>query len=179
MRSLISIGYFPMKVVLRPEWLRAAGVRAIYSVSNCVSSGPTDWILRWAHNEMWVYSTIPAAWAFVPDYHLADYVMLAYRMLPTMWDKGVERPFAIPPLNVDPLPPDFHRVGFDVVSIEKGTAGFGCSPLSCNHMAEEISTNENCLLDDIELAIQTASAFSCGNVEPGPYFVVEVLRQDK
>jgi hypothetical protein len=93
------------------------------------------------------------------------------------WDEGTEKPFAIPPMNVEPLPDDFQSVGFDVVSIENGSAGFGHSPLSCNHMAQEIATKENCLLDDLNLAKQTAKTFSHGYVEPGPYFVVEVLRQ--
>jgi hypothetical protein len=103
--------------------------------------------------------------------------MHAYRMLPTEWDEGDEKPFAIPLLDVEALPRDFQSVGFDVVSIETGTAGFGHSPLSCNHMAQEISTNADCLLDNIEVAKQTASTFSSGDVEPGPYFVVEVMRR--
>jgi hypothetical protein len=177
MQPLILIGYFPKKVVQRPDWLTAAGVTAIRSVCECVSSGPPDWIQRWKHNDMWVYSTIDAAWEVVPKDERSEYEMQAYRMLPTEWDEGTEKPFAIPPLEVEPLPRGFQSVGFDVVSIENGTAGFGHSPLSCNHMAQEIRTNANCLLDDIDVAKQTASAFSSGNVEPGPYFVIEVLRR--
>jgi hypothetical protein len=177
MQPLVLIGYFPKKVVRRPDWLEAAGVRAIRSVCECVSSGPPDWIRHWTHNEMWVYSTIAAAWEVCPEDERPGYEMQAYRMLPTGWDEGIEEQFAIPPLQVEPLPGDFRRVGFDVVSMETGNAGFGHSPLSCNHMAREIPTNEDCLLDDIDVAKRTAAAFSRGDVEPGPYYVVEVLRR--
>lgn len=177
MQPLVLIGYFPKKVLQRPDWLKAAGVTAIRSVCECVSRGPPDWEQRWTHNEMWVYSTIGAAWDIVPQEERSDYEMQAYRMMPTTWDEGTEKPFTIPPLEVEALPRDFQSVGFDVVSIENGTAAFGHSPLSCNHMAQEINTNADCLLDEIDVAKQTASAFSSGNVEPGPYFVVEVLRR--
>jgi hypothetical protein len=174
MQPLILIGYFPKKVSRRPDWLTAAGVIDIRSVCECVSSGPADWIQRWTHNQMWVYSTIAAAWEVVPTDEQAEYELQAYRLLPTKWDEGIEKQYIIPPLEVEPLPVDFQSLGFDVVSIENGTAGFGHSPLSCNHMAQEIATNKDCLLDDIEVAKKTAAAFSSGDVEPGPYFVVEV-----
>lgn len=177
MKSLMLIGYFPKKVVQRPDWLKAPDVTAIRSVCECISSGPPNWIQRWTHNEMWVYSTIDAAWEVVPPGERSDYEMQAYLILPTQWDEGDEKPFTTPRLDVEPLPGDFQSVGYDVVSIEKGTAGFGHSPLSCNHMAQEISTNAHCLLDAIDVAMHTASVFSSGNVEPGPYFVVEVLRR--
>jgi len=177
MQPLVLIGYFPKKVVQRPHWLNAAGVNAIRSVCECISSGPGDWIQRWTHNEMWVYSSIAAAWKIVPQDDRSLYELQAYRMLPTAWDGGTEKPFPIPPLHVEPLPTDFQSVGFDVVSIEGAHGGFGHSPLSCNSMAQEIATNEHCLLDDIDVAMRTANAFSHGNVEPGPYYVVEVLRR--
>lgn len=177
MQPLVLIGYFPKKIVQRPEWLKAAGVTAIRSVCECTSSGPPHWIHHWTHNEMWVYSTIAAAWEVVPKDERPRYELQAYRMLPVAWDEGTEKPFVIPPLQVEQLPSDFQRVGFDAVSMETGTAGFGHSPLSCNNMAQEIRANEDCLLDDLDVAKRTANAFSRGHVEPGPYFVVEVLRE--
>jgi hypothetical protein len=53
MQPLVLIGYFPKKVFQRPDWLKAAGVTAIRSVCECVSSGPPDWMQRWKHNDMW------------------------------------------------------------------------------------------------------------------------------
>ena len=173
----VLIGYFPKRVVPRPDWLKAPGVLVIRSVSECMSSGPPDRIERWTHNEMWVYSTVAAARQTVPAGERASFEMQAYLILPVRWDDGVEEPLALPPLEAEPVPADFERVGFDVVSIMRGHSGFGCSPLSCNGMAAEIATNRHCLLDDLDVATRTAEGFSRGDVEPGPYHVVEVLRQ--
>ena len=63
--------------------------------------------------------------------------------------------------------------GFDVVSFSAQT-GAECSPLSCNHMAEEINVNENCLLPSFQEAktlIETNTFCEC---EPGPYRIFEV-----
>ena len=115
MPPLVLIGYFPKKVVQRPDWLKAAGVTAIRSVSSCISPGPPDWINRWAHNALGVYSTIAAAWDVVPRADRPQYEMQAYRMLPVAWDEGAERALTIPTLNLEPLPRDFQSAGFDVV----------------------------------------------------------------
>jgi hypothetical protein len=177
LEPLVLIGYFPKKVVQRMEWLKAGGVKAIRSVSECMAKGPPNWMEHWTHNEMWVYDTIAAAWAVVPAEERDEYEMQAYRMLPVKWNEGKRVEVELPELCVEPLPEDFENVGFDAVSLEEGFAGFGHSPLSCNGMAEEIATNEHCLLDDVEMAARVAGRFSRGNAEPGPYYVVEVLRQ--
>lgn len=177
MQPLVLIGYFPKKVVQRPDWLNAAHVIAIRSVSDCISSSPPDWIQHWAHNEMWVYSTIAAALAVMPQDTHDEYELHAYRMLPIKWDRGKENAIVFPNMDVEPVPPDFHSVGFDAVSIEAGVSGFGCSPLSCNSMAEEIETNEHCLLTSQQLAERIALRFSIDEPEPGPYHVAEVLRR--
>ena len=53
--------------------------------------------------------------------------------------------------------------------------GFGCSPLSCNGMAESIPVNDSCLIDDMETALAAARRFGVEQPEPGPYVIVEVL----
>ncbi len=177
MQPLVIIGYFPKKAVQRPDWLKAAHVTGIRSVSDCISSGPPDWIQHWTHNEMWVYSTIAAALAAVPEDAQDGYELHAYRMLPIKWDGGTEIAMVFPPLDVEPVPPDFQSIGFDAVSIMAGGSGFGCSPLSCNSMAEEIETNEHCLLPSQQVAERIALRFSIDEPEPGPYHVAEVLRR--
>ena len=79
-----------------------------------------------------------------------------------------------------PQEPDFLpyiRIGYDVVerNASMGILGFGCSPLSCNGMAENIPVNEFCLLNDLESALATAHRFDAEKPEPGPYVVIEVL----
>ena len=56
-----------------------------------------------------------------------------------------------------------------------GMLGFGCSPLSCNGMAESVAVNDFCLVDDIKTALAAARRFGIQQPEPGPYVIVEVL----
>jgi hypothetical protein len=58
-----------------------------------------------------------------------------------------------------------------------GSLGFGCSPLSCNGMAESLPVNDFCLIDDLETALAAARRFGIEQPEPGPYLVIEVLTQ--
>ena len=44
-------------------------------------------------------------------------------------------------------------------------------------MAQEIATNEHCLLENLATAEQVAQRFSVEEPQPGPYYVVEVLRR--
>jgi hypothetical protein len=71
--------------------------------------------------------------------------------------------------------PPYQRLGYDVIErdVATGMLGFGCSPLSCNGMAERIPVNEFCLIDDRETAL--AAARKLGVEEPGPYVIIEVL----
>jgi hypothetical protein len=174
--DLCLIGYFPKRVIPKPDWLEAAGVKEICSVSTCISEDPDGWIEHWLHNDLWVFPTIESARRVLPvDEAAAAFQIHAYRMFPTQFDHGVESPYPIPSLQVEPLPADFVRLGYDAVGRSSDTA-FDCSPLSCNHGAEEFAVNRYCLVNDAEQALELARIFSMGNWEPGPYFVVEVLR---
>jgi hypothetical protein len=82
-RTPILIGYFPKKVARPPHWMPAAGITAIYSVSGCISKEPDNWIERWTHNDLWVYSSVADAKAVVPDTERAEYEIHAYRMCPS------------------------------------------------------------------------------------------------
>ena len=89
-------------------------------------------------------------------------------------------------LTAIPIPDGFSRLGYDAVVRDVGkTEGelnfppsFGCSPLSCNGMAEEYPVNRYCLVDDLDTAVPMARHFATGNCEPGAYCVVEVWRRE-
>lgn len=177
----VLIGYFPKTVVTRPDWLAAEGVREVCSVSECVSPGPEGWIGRWLHNEMWVFDDEEAAWGMVPGGRSNPaFLLFAYRIFPVEFDEGGQRPFAIPPLAVQPLTGCYRRLGYDAVSRSCGTT-FECSPLSCNHAAERFEVNGHCLAGDPAEAFRLAALFSRAEegYEPGPYFVVEVWRREE
>lgn len=176
---LVLIGYFPKIVAPKPEWLKdAPAVEEICSVSDCISKSPSDWIDQWKHNEMFVYDTPELAWSVVPQEDRHRYTLFAYRILPRLFGESEETEWQIPSLCVNALPGGFASVGFDAVSRSCGTT-FECSPLSCNLMAAHYPVNRYCLLDDLETAIAMARDFAAGNCEPGPYCVVEVLKQDR
>lgn len=121
-----------------------------------------------------------------PRFHWHLY---AYRLYPIRFVDGTQEPFEIPPddfLPVDPLPGDYDRLGLDPVNRTCGNL-FECSPLNCNGCYEDVTVNRHCLLDDLETAVQLARYWSCGRydanrtysgpAEPGPYFIIEVLRK--
>ena len=114
--------------------------------------------------------------------------LYAYRVFPVRFAAGTEEPFVFPRLTVEPLPAGYEPLGFDPVSRQMGNE-FEHSPLSlcCNGWCYRVRVNRYCLLDDREEAFRLARRFSCdqfnaggqycGPAEPGPYFVVEVLRR--
>ena len=160
----------------------AGQVRQIASVSECLAKRPDDWVKRWDFNRATCWNTEAAAWACVPADSHSDFTLFAYRivLLPTIIPlRALDDLF---PGDLPALPPEpdilpYNRIGFDVVerNAAMGMLGFGCSPLSCNSMAESIPVNKFCLLDDLESALATAHRFDTEKPEPGPYVVIEVL----
>ena len=154
----------------------AGQVRQIASVSECLAKRPDDWIKRWDFNRATCWNTEAAAWACVPAESKPDFTLFAYRIVPLHpLDDLFPKDLPALPQEPDLLPYD--RIGYDIVERNAaiGMLGFGCSPLSCNSMAESIPVNDFCLLDDLESALSTARRFDTEKPEPGPYVVIEVL----
>jgi len=158
--------------------------RDIASVSECLAKRPHKWVKRWDFNRATCWNTEAEAWACVPDESKSAFRIFAYRILPLLFDaSGIERPVTIGqlfPADMAELPsarPPYQRLGYDVVErdVATGMLGFGCSPLSCNGMAESVPVNEFCLIGDMEIALAAARRFGIEQPEPGPYVIVEVL----
>jgi hypothetical protein len=156
----------------------------IASVSDCLSKRPDKWIERWDFNRATFWKSELEAWACLPDESRSEFRMFAYCILPLIFDtSGIEKPVTIDqlfPADMPPLPtatPPYLRLGYDVVErdVSTGMLGFGCSPLSCNGMAESIPVNEFCLIDDLETALAAARRFGVEKPEPGPFVIIEVL----
>lgn len=156
----------------------------ISSVSECIAKRPDDWVKRWDFNRATCWNTEAEAWACVPDESKSEIDLFAYRILLRLFDtSGIEKLVTIDqlfPAGMPELPsasPPYQRLGYDVVERELATGmlGFGCSPLSCNGMAESIPVNDFCLIDDLETALAAARRFGVEQPEPGPYVIVEVL----
>ncbi len=112
----------------------------------------------------------------MPDDGKPDFNLFAYRIVPLQALDDLF-PTDLPALPQEPELLSCDRIGYDVVerNTAMGILGFGCSPLSCNGMAESIPVNACCLLDDLESALSAARRFEIEQPEPGPYVVIEVL----
>ena len=175
------IGYFAKRTMGRPHWLKAPQVEEICSASDCLSEGDRwDWIAEWSHNTMWVYDTPELAWSVVPQKLRAGCDLYAYRVFPVRYVHSQEQSFAVPVVNPVPMDASFVKLGYDLASRTYETE-FEHSPLSCNHLAEEVPTNRYCLLETAEEAFALAPTLEVPGQpmrgEPGPYHIVEVWRQ--
>jgi hypothetical protein len=167
-------GYFPKRVMPRPEWLKAPQVIDVCSISECVSDGPDDWVQKWLHNALGLFDTPELALRVVPA--AAEYTMFAYRFSTVRFAKGEPEEWPWPTIAPSAPPETFQRLGFDAVSkYRDDILDFECSPLSCNGLAAEWSANSHCLFDTLEQAVEAARRFSIEQPEPGKYYVAEVL----
>ena len=188
-REPVLIGYLPKRLTAATGAGRAPqypGVDEICCVTDCCGSEPpAGWIDHWRHNlDTWLFDTPEAARSVVPAAGRERYRLYAYRLLPILFhDSGHRSEHPLPrQLTAVPIPKQFRRIGYDAVQRHLGTTdagvtiapAFGCSPLSCNGMAEEYPVNRYCLIDDLETAVAMAGDFAAGTCEPGPYCVIEI-----
>jgi hypothetical protein len=171
---LIEIGFLPKRVASAPDSLHDTPVLCICSVANCISCAPERWIESWAFNEFGMFNRVADAELVCGTERRSDFTLFAFRQLAVRFDRGQDVQITVTPPNVEPQPPNFRSLGFDAVS-RSNADFFECSPLSCNGGAIEFDVNEYCLLRTLGEACDAARAFSVGNWEPGPYFVLEVL----
>jgi hypothetical protein len=167
-------GYFPKRIARADDRMAAAHVKEVWSVSTCLSQEPPAWIDRWRHNDLWLFDTVALAESVIPIGKRAAFRVLGYRIWDRMFDDGHERELPIVVKEAPGPEQGFTRVGFDAVS--RARHSFGHSPLSCNGAAASFPANEACLFTTVDDALAGARAFSKGDWEPGPYWIVEVLR---
>jgi len=181
--AFVFLGFCAKHIVTVPL---AGRTLDIASVSECISKRPDHWVKRWDWNRATCWNTEAEAWASVPEQSRDEYRVFAYRALPMRFDNaGVDTPLTLnelfsrdlPDLPAEPAALPYHSIGYDIVERNPamGMLGFGCSPLSCNGMADSISVNEFCLIDNLETALGAAQRFGVEQPEPGPYVVIEVL----
>jgi hypothetical protein len=167
------IGYFPKKIERATEAMGLPGVSEIWSVSNCISSGPADWIQKWRHNSFGLFDTPELAASVVAPELIQEFQIVGYRLCSEVFGEGPRLPAAAGPATAMPSA-DFVVIGYDAVSCTQGH-DFECSPLSCNGAAKQFAANERCLFAAADEALAAAAAFATNGWEPGPYYVVEVL----
>jgi hypothetical protein len=177
MSTMVPAGFMAKRVSARPEWLTAAQVVDIYSVSPCASSDFARWIPYWKHNGYWLFDS-PEVIEHVAREDGVDLLgtsLFFYEVYEQEFDE-IEGTWA----DLEPefptqviVPPEKVLDGYDIVSFSCGTSA-ECSPLSCNHLATEVETNSHCLLATLEQAKQLLEGGVFGGCEPGPFRVFAV-----
>jgi len=175
---MIPVGYMAKSISSYSEWLQAPEVIDIYSVSNCISKNFGDYIPWWKHNGYWFFDS-PEIIQELAHEHSMDLngtqffyyeaYELEYDEEEHEWMEFEPQDF---PTNVI-VPAEKVLEGYDLVSFSTGTNA-GCSPLSCNHLANSVQTNQHCLLDSFEKARQVLESDDFKGVEPGPYRIFAV-----
>ncbi|MBL8220679.1 MAG: hypothetical protein JNL62_15720 [Bryobacterales bacterium] len=173
--ALPLIGYFPKQTAVPRAWDHAPHVTSICSISTCIGSAPEGWMERWIHNDWGYFASVDDARSTIPQ-GARDFTLFAYRLFPRRFIHHETEPIELELPPIEPLPPAFHSIGFDVVS-RSYSAFFECSPLSCNGLAIQIPVNMFCLLDTLDQAAALAQRFAIEQPEPGSYYVIEVLRE--
>ncbi len=167
----IPIGYFAKIVVKRPDWLMVPNVEDICSVSECMSAGPDDWFSLWQHNGMCLFDDAATIAAIAAQQNpVQEFDLFAYGLIPIRFAAEGETvitaadlpSLAGTPPAVLPCSADFELLGYDCVQTEwhRTVVGFGCSPLSCNGLAQEIAVNRHCLIDGLDDALAAARRFA-------------------
>lgn len=180
---MIPVGYMAKKVVSRPDWLKANKVTDIYSVSGCVSEDFADYINYWKHNGYWFFDSAETieSIATAEGIALSSNTLFYYEVYEKQYDEDENEWRSFEPESsfemhvVEPITKQLE--GYDVVSFY-GQTSAECSPLSCNHMAQEIKVNEHCLFKTVEEAKSHLEKGDFKDCEPGPYRIFAVYTVD-
>jgi hypothetical protein len=175
---MIPAGFMAKRVSPRPEWLAAEQVVDIYSVSGCISEAFADFIPHWKHNGYWLFDTpeVIRQLARETAIDLQETSLFYYEVYEHEFDEIAEawREFEPQPFPTQVVvPPERVLAGYDVVSFTVGTSA-ECSPLSCANLAQEVETNEHCLLASFEQAHELLERGRFNDTEPGPFRVFAV-----
>ena len=176
---MIPAGYMAKHVSLRPQWLKAHWVSDVYSVSNCISKTFAEYIGAWMHNGYWFFDSpeIIRELAHARSVDLTSTSLFYYEVHDLEFDAPSRewRSF-VPEASFKTqvvVPDEKELTGYDVVTFSFGNSA-ECSPLSCNALADEMQTNQHCLLSTLEQARQLLEWGRFDNTEPGPYRIFAV-----
>ena len=175
---MVPAGYMAKRVCEKPDWLKAPQVNDIYSVSGCISEQFADYVNYWKHNGYWFFDTpeVISELAQQKSISLNGASLFYYEVHELEFDGRTWYPFS-PELSLQTnvlVPAKKKFEGFDVVT---GTSP-GCSPLSCNGLAQNFETNEYCLIGSFKEAEDGLNGGDLLKGEPGPYRIFSVYSLD-
>lgn len=162
----------------------------VCSVAACIYPPPDAWYQLYPRlNHAEYCNDERLALSAIPPGRERDFELFAYRIIPVEFARK-QSPCERPVLSMmgkggveiasEPDLGSYEFLGYDAVSsqsAEHGVIDFECSPLSCNDCAGEHPVNEHCLISNLQDALTVAQNFADTDPEPGPYYLVEVLRK--
>jgi len=174
---MIPAGYLAKRVCMKPDWLQANQVSDIYSVSDCMSKDFADYVDYWKHNGFWLFNSpeVIQDIAHENSIDLSGTTLFYYEVYEKEFDGETWHPYE-PDSSFKTsvvVPVDKHLDGFDVVTFSCRNLP-ECSPLSCNHLAQELPTNSHCLFHSFEDAEMNVTKGRFNDTEPGPYRIFSV-----
>jgi len=176
---VIAVGYLAKSSCEKPAALQLPGVVDVYSVSSCVNEDFADYIDSWKHNGYWLFDSpeLIGEVAREKGVSLKGANLFYYEAYEMEFDEKRMSWAAFAPesdLKTAVLNPEEKRLeGFDLVTFYVRSSP-ECSPLSCCGIANEIPTNEHCLVRTFEEAKAALEAGKFSGAEPGPYRIVAV-----
>jgi hypothetical protein len=178
-KNMQPIGYLYKTVAKRPDWIKTENVSDIFSLSNCVSEDFAEYINYWHHNGYWLFDS-PEIIRTLAEEHLISLDgtrLFYYEAHEEEYDdtQAQWRSFSPEASFATNIQEPEHKTlqGFDVTSFTLGTSP-ECSPLSCNSLAEIVTTNQHCLFNTYGEARRAIEHGVFKNTEPGPYRIIAV-----
>jgi hypothetical protein len=171
------------RVEPRPEWLEAANVADIYSLSGCISEYFADYIPFWKHNGFWLFDSPAIIKQVATDQgiSLEGLRLFYYEAHASEYDREKRAwvPFEPEASFVTSIasPTTKQLEGFDITTFSVHTSP-ECSPLSCNSCATTIETNSHCLMESFDDAKRVLEEDLLGPCEQGPYRIIAVYAVD-
>lgn len=177
---MIPVGYMAKRVCKKPDWLQAAGVADVFSVSSCVSNDFADYVGYWKHNGYWLFNSPEEirSLAAANAIDLAGTSLFYYEAFELEFNGASWQAYEPDTFKTTVIvPSDKQLEGFDVVTFYSKNQP-ECSPLSCNYVAKELTTNSHCLFDSFEQAETNLKNGAFRSCEPGPYRIFSVYSVD-
>lgn len=173
------IGYLYKLVAKRPDWIKTENVSDIFSLSDCISENFDDYINYWRHNGYWLFDSAEIIKALAEEHSISleGHRLFYYEAHEEEYDDAKRQWQILSPdesFTTNIQKPEHKTLqGFDVANFTLGTSP-ECSPLSCNSLAELVTTNQHCLFNTYGEARHALEHDVFINAEPGPYRIIAV-----
>lgn len=179
------MGYMAKRVEGSLGWHKPPQVFDVYSVSACVNDDFADYVDYWKHNCWWFFDTpeVIQDVARENSIELRGTKLFFYEAHELEFANGGWRSFSPGPVVTHlPLvisPPQKQLEGFDIVILlAENSPDPEHSPLSCQGLANKLSTNSHCLFETFDEAYTAVNTGKFDGCEPGAIRIFAVYSVD-